>query len=195
MNYTRRTQIIKTAARLFREKGYTDVTMRDLAKDLNIKAASLYNHITSKSELLSAIIMGLAEEFTTHIQSVRQKAATSLDKLEETIAMHIEITIERTNSLACMNKEWRYLDDANKKVFQDLRNAYESEFMAIVTQGIKAGELKLQDAKIFSNSTLSVLRTLYHWYETDTNGEDKYLVENLTQNLLYGAVNTPVSQT
>ncbi|MBT8253717.1 MAG: TetR/AcrR family transcriptional regulator, partial [Bacteroidia bacterium] len=41
---TRKEEIIRIAARLFKEKGYSAVTMRDLAKAMGIKAASLYNH-------------------------------------------------------------------------------------------------------------------------------------------------------
>ena len=49
---TRKEEIVKTAAKLFKEKGYSAVTMRDLATAMGIKAASLYNHINSKQEIL-----------------------------------------------------------------------------------------------------------------------------------------------
>jgi len=54
---TRKKEIIKTATMLFKEKGYSAVTMRDIAKALGIKAASLYNHINSKQHILRDIIM------------------------------------------------------------------------------------------------------------------------------------------
>lgn len=37
---TRKQEIINTAAKLFKEKGYSAVTMRDLATAMGIKAAS-----------------------------------------------------------------------------------------------------------------------------------------------------------
>jgi len=61
---TRKEEIIKTATKLFKEKGYSAVTMRDIAKAMGIKAASLYNHINSKQQILTDIIISLAEEFT-----------------------------------------------------------------------------------------------------------------------------------
>jgi len=45
---TRREQIIQTAARLFRAKGFMASSMRDIAAELGIEAASLYSHIKSK---------------------------------------------------------------------------------------------------------------------------------------------------
>ena len=65
---TRKEEIIKTAAKLFKEKGYSAVTMRDLASEMGIKAASLYNHIdpflTRKEALIAekAIALELRRE-------------------------------------------------------------------------------------------------------------------------------------
>jgi len=50
---TRKQEIIETAKTLFRERGYKSVSMRDLAKVIDFKAASLYNHISSKEEIFS----------------------------------------------------------------------------------------------------------------------------------------------
>ena len=74
---SRKEEIINAASVLFKEKGYSAVTMRDLATAMGIKAASLYNHIQSKQEILSTIIIDLAEEFTTgmdHIVASDQSA-------------------------------------------------------------------------------------------------------------------------
>ena len=47
----RKSEIINIAAKLFKEKGYSAVTMRDIAQAMDIKAASLYNHIKYKQEI------------------------------------------------------------------------------------------------------------------------------------------------
>ena len=57
---TRKDQIVKISAKLFKEKGYSAVTMRDIAKALDIKAASLYNHIASKQDILKYVIISIA---------------------------------------------------------------------------------------------------------------------------------------
>ena len=45
-------KILRAAIKLFSESGYTETTMRDIAKTLNIKAGSIYNHFSSKREIL-----------------------------------------------------------------------------------------------------------------------------------------------
>ncbi|WP_339614539.1 helix-turn-helix domain-containing protein, partial [uncultured Winogradskyella sp.] len=68
---TRKEEIVRVAAKLFKEKGYSAVTMRDLATAMGIKAASLYNHINSKQDILNAIIISLAEEFTEGMKLIQ----------------------------------------------------------------------------------------------------------------------------
>ena len=70
MSLTRKQEIIITASRLFKERGYNAISMRDLAAEMGIKAASLYNHISSKQEILGLIILKVAEEFTQHINTI-----------------------------------------------------------------------------------------------------------------------------
>ena len=41
----RKLEIISVASTLFKEKGYSAVTMRDIAKVMGIKAASIYYYI------------------------------------------------------------------------------------------------------------------------------------------------------
>jgi len=56
-NSTKKEVIIEKASKLFKEKGFGASSMRDLAIHVGVEAASLYNHIQSKSEILQAICL------------------------------------------------------------------------------------------------------------------------------------------
>ena len=56
-NVSRKDVIVTKAATLFREKGFKAASMRDLAESVGVEAASLYNHIKSKTELLHEICL------------------------------------------------------------------------------------------------------------------------------------------
>ena len=67
---TRKEEIVRTAEMLFKKKGYTAVTMRDIAQAMGIKAASLYNHIQSKQQILSDIIINIGEQSTAGMKEI-----------------------------------------------------------------------------------------------------------------------------
>lgn len=48
--------ILDTAARLFREEGYAATSLRDIAGECGMKAASLYYHFASKDEIISEVL-------------------------------------------------------------------------------------------------------------------------------------------
>ena len=87
----RKTEIISVAAKLFKEKGYSAVTMRDIAQAMDIKAASLYNHIKSKQEILVLIIIEIAEEFTQTMNEVVASDETTIKKIERIIQLQKNI--------------------------------------------------------------------------------------------------------
>ncbi|MFT4973632.1 MAG: AcrR family transcriptional regulator, partial [Saprospiraceae bacterium] len=60
---SRKEEIKSAAARLFRKKGYSATSMRDIATAVGIKAASIYNHFKGKQELLQMLLMNIAYLF------------------------------------------------------------------------------------------------------------------------------------
>lgn len=100
---SRKEQIIKAAAKLFKEKGYSAVTMRDIAKALDIKAASLYNHIASKQDILKYVIISLAEEFTEGMNVIYSSSESSIDKLNQIISLHVDIAYRNPYQMSSLN--------------------------------------------------------------------------------------------
>lgn len=60
---TTKVRVKQTAQKLFRERGYAAVGMRELAKEVGIQAPSLYNHYKSKDDLLREICFDMAQHF------------------------------------------------------------------------------------------------------------------------------------
>jgi AcrR family transcriptional regulator len=59
-NGTKKEAVVEAAAQLFYKKGYNATSMRDLAELLGVEAASLYNHIKSKPDILHDICFEVA---------------------------------------------------------------------------------------------------------------------------------------
>jgi len=52
-----RQQILDVAAKLFRAKGYTDTSLRDIGQQAGMKAGSLYYHFASKEQLAAEVLL------------------------------------------------------------------------------------------------------------------------------------------
>jgi TetR/AcrR family transcriptional regulator, cholesterol catabolism regulator len=184
----RKKEIINIAAKLFKEKGYSAVTMRDIAQALDIKAASLYNHIKSKQEILVLIIIEIAEEFTDVMNEVVSSEDSAIKKIKRIIELHIDITLRDSNALACLNNDWMHLTDSDLEYFIKMRNDYEDNFRVIMKKGIEEGEIKNYNLDVIIFSILSTLRTLYIWYNKTNKLSSKSLTDNMVKVLLNGIV-------
>ncbi|MEX2349518.1 MAG: TetR family transcriptional regulator [Flavobacteriaceae bacterium] len=186
-NTTRKNEIISKAAKLFKKRGYSAVTMRDLADALNIKAASLYNHINSKQEILSTIIIGMAEAFTNGMEQIKNEPVSTQEKLKKIIELHIDLTIESPEGMACLNNDWMHLEE-KLPYFIEMREDYEENFRVILNQGIAQDEIVSRDIEIMLFSMLSTLRTLYVWYTKKDGVNAVSLKKDLPDALLKGII-------
>ena len=159
---TRKEEIIQTSTMLFKQRGFSAVTMRDIAKAMGIKAASLYNHINSKQEILSDIIISLAEQFTEQMKIIKNSEENNIDKLKQIVALHVNITSNNPFGMASLNNDWMHLED-ELKYYLKLRKDYESDFRTIIENGIEGNQLANRNSEVMIFSMLSTLRSLYIW--------------------------------
>ncbi len=181
----RKLEIITAASTLFKEKGYSAITMRDIAKALGIKAASLYNHIKNKEEILTFIIISLAEEFIKGIDQIKKSDSSAIDKLKQIVSLHVDISSRHTNGMASLNNDWMHLKDQLEH-YLFLRVDYENTFREIIIEGIEKQEIKNIEPDIMMFSILSTLRSLYLWIPKKEAMEPEVLAANLSEVLLKG---------
>jgi AcrR family transcriptional regulator len=183
---TRKKQILKTAAQLFKERGYSAVTMRDLAAAMDMKAASLYNHISGKQEILATLILEVAREFTTGMNAVGKNDKSAFAKAEQLILLHIKIALEYTNALAVLNTDWMHLEGPEYQEYIRLRKNYELDFKKILESGIATGDFKSMNVETLLFNLLSTLRSIYLWIPKKSANEVADLKKELPQILLTG---------
>jgi len=186
---TRKQEIHQTAARLFNEMGFNAVSMRDLAAELDIKASSLYNHIASKDEILTDIILNIGNQFTAGMEAIVDKEKDIILQLEELISLHVHIVVGNPNAIGCLNNDWKHLNPESKEVLMKMRKDYEEQFRQIIRRGIAESKIVNLNLEVILFSLLSTLRTMNIWYSK--KGSDN--VEELTKQviiILLGGIKT-----
>lgn len=182
---TRKEEIINTAAKLFKEKGYSAVTMRDIATAMGMKAASLYNHISSKQDILKDIIISLAEAFTKGMQDIKTSDISTIQKVQAVVKLHVDITAQNTYGMASLNNDWMHLEE-KRDHYLSLRNGYEADFRSILLEGIKQNEIIDSNVEVMLFSILSTLRSLYLWIPKKEDVSPDTLSKSLSHVLING---------
>ena len=169
-NLTRKEQVIRKAAELFREKGYAASSMRDLAQKLGIEAASLYSHIKSKEEILQSLCFDMATEFRKSLDEVERQKGPASEKLRRGIVGHIQVMARDLTASAVFMNEHRHMSQPFLREFLLLRINYINRFKDIIEEGINSGEFKDSiDKKLAVMTLFSSLNWMPQWYDPYSN--------------------------
>lgn len=153
----RKLQIIAAAARQFRELGYGNVSMADIADEVGITAGGLYRHFRSKQDLLLGAMWSTFRQF----EGALGGTGTGLDELLDTLAT---FSVQERAIGVLWQREARNLSEGDR---QRLRHAL---------RGISAGladaiirdrpDIPKADANFLAWAVLSVLASPgYHTVE------------------------------
>ncbi|MEM7372577.1 MAG: TetR/AcrR family transcriptional regulator [Bacteroidota bacterium] len=159
-----REQFIEESLKLFHQRGYKATTIREIAQQLNIEAATIYNYIKSKQELLDSLLFEIANKFQSGIRNIATSSYSPLEQIKLLIAMNVRLTVENPYHVSLLVNEWKHLDEARLLEFLDNRNSYEQQFQAIIAAGIEQKELRPMELELATHTILSAIRWLFSWY-------------------------------
>ncbi|MBK8609211.1 MAG: TetR family transcriptional regulator [Chitinophagaceae bacterium] len=187
-NASKRDLITQKAAALFKKKGYSSTSMRELAETVGVEAPSLYNHIGSKSELLQTICFKVANAFTGYLESAEAANGSSVTKLEHTIRFHIHMMLQNFNEVYVANHEWKHLKEPYLSNFLIQRRSYEKRLIGLVENGIAAKAFKNVNPFVSVLTILSAVRGLEFWQQPKKNISNRVLEDDMVNHLLKGII-------
>jgi AcrR family transcriptional regulator len=178
--------ILDEAARLFKERGFGSSSMRDLGARVGLDAASMYNHIKSKDEILESICFQVSDTYIAQLMEVEQMDATYLEKITELLRRHVRLMTKDGAAVSVANNEWKALTEPRLTEFKEARKRYEKGFAALIEQGIAAGELQAVNVSVALFTLLSAVRWVELWYRPGRSLSAAELEADLITMLLDG---------
>lgn len=173
---------------MFRTKGYSASSMRDLAAVMGMEAASLYSHIRSKQEILQKICFRMADEFFQAIEKITEYSPEL--RLEAAIKAHFKVITENIDASAVFFSEWRHLHEPVLSEFLALRSQYEQYFMQIIDDGIRQKQFRPVDQKLAMMTILSSINWTHQWYHPTGKMSAEEIGDQLSEILINGLINT-----
>ncbi len=159
-------ELIRTAAiSLFYEHGYEATSLRAVATEVGIQVGSLYNHLSSKEDLLFSIMSKIIEDFLTALDEQLAGIEDSMERLTTAIDVHVHFHTSRPREVFIGNSELRSLSPAHRRKVVKLRDEYEQRFVEIIEQGVDEGKFKVGDPKLAAWAVLAIATSTSTWYK------------------------------
>jgi TetR/AcrR family transcriptional regulator, cholesterol catabolism regulator len=169
---TRRQAIEEAASSLFRERGYSGTSVRDIARAVDIQGASLYAHVTSKQDVLWSIVERMASTFDAAADAVEaaDAGAATFGSGAYLIALaraHVGVITDDVERASVFVREWRALQGDRRDEIARRRDAYEARFRWVIADGLRSGAFDAADAAVATTYILTALNGLVSWYRPD----------------------------
>lgn len=169
---TRRREIEAAASSLFRKHGYSATSVRDIARALDMQGASLYAHVTSKQDVLWAIVERMATRFETAADNALaadggHPEPDAGSRLAALVRAHVGVVTDDIERASVFVHEWRSLSAERRAVMAARRDAYEGRFRAVIADGIDSGAFAAVDPPVAAAYILTAANGLVAWYRPD----------------------------
>jgi AcrR family transcriptional regulator len=182
----RKAQIMDVSLEMMRRLGYQGTSMRDIASGMKMEAASLYNHISGKEDILAETCFRMAERLLTGLADVNDIYFNPVEKLSLAVKNHVNILTENTHAGWVFVHEWRHLSDENRSRFVAMRDAYEKGFTTILKQGEDEGVFQDVNNKFAVLTILASLNWVVEWYKPQGGMTPEQIADKLTEFILSG---------
>lgn len=156
--------IRKAGVRLIFEHGYEAMSLRQLAAEVGIQAGSLYNHISTKQDLLFDLVQDHINDLLRELDLALEGKADPVERLRAFVAFHVTYHMTRKREVFIANSELRSLDAKNYDAVVALRGAYEQRLAQILTDGVSQGVFEVVDIQVATFAILALLTGLCTWY-------------------------------
>jgi len=157
-------EIIEAATALFYERGYHGTSMRDIATRVSRTPGNLYNHVSSKHELLRLIALGSIEELLAGGKEVLASSDTAEARLLMFVRFHVTYHTIHRRRAKVGDDQLHALDETARAEVLAVRDAYEDVLRQIIRQGMNEDHWPVADASVVAFALATMCTAVGLWF-------------------------------
>lgn len=176
--------IRREAADLFSTHGYEATSLRQVAAKCGITVGSLYNHISSKEDLLLQIMGGTMDELTAQVAAAVERVEDPLARLVAFLSNHISFHAEQAQRVFIGNSELRSLPADLRAEITAKRRAYRRQVEELILEAAKAGQTEVVNARLHAYNIIAIGTDVATWYRPGGEFSLERIVKDYTEIIL-----------
>ncbi len=180
--------IRKAGLKLIHEHGYEAMTLRQLAAEVGVQVGSLYNHISTKQDLLFDLIKAHMDDLLAELEVRLAGIDGPVERLKAFCSFHVTYHILRKREVFIGYSELRSLDPNHYEEIVGLRRQYERSLTAILEDGKRQGLFQVGDNAVAAYGILAMLTGVCTWFRPTGRLTREQVAEIYSDMVLRGLV-------
>lgn len=162
----KREAVLRTAARIFNEKGFHATSLDEVAERLNVTKPTLYYYVDSKDEILFECVRTGLEMVRAGIDEVARTGGSAADKLVACMRAYARVVTMDFGACVIRVGEDPLPPDSRRKL-RRLKAEIDREFRNLIASGVEDGSLAPCDPRIAAFTIAGALSWIGRWYRPD----------------------------
>lgn len=165
---TTRTTIVETAVRLWGQRTYADVSVRDIVEAAGTTKGGFYHHFSSKEDLLVEIHDAALDRQLDDMRRVIAEGLSASETLRRILERFFGHFGETRNGMHVALHEMRSLDEVSYQRVRRRRGEVEQLWVEVLERGQSEGELILPGpTRLTVFALIGVLAWAYEWFDPE----------------------------
>jgi len=181
-----RDDILDAAAQVFRQKGFHGASMSAIADAVNLQKASLYHHVTSKQEILLALLDRALGMLTDHIAGIAAQELPADQKLRQMIRAYLSALADNADLTTVLLFEHRSIDKKSHSRHVPQRDIFEGLWRDVLNEGVRTKVFECKDTGMAVRALMGVMNWTLTWYRPEGDKSIEQIADGYADLLFHG---------
>lgn len=152
---------------LFAERGYHGTSMKDIAAALQLRAPSLYNHVSAKQEILRDVMVDTMNALMKVVRGAMSGTDDTVMQLRRAVEAHVRYHARHPREVRIGNHEIPALEQPHRSAVSKLRHEYSRTFVSLIQRGVDEGVFDTRSPLLAAYAILQMGIGVSMWYRPD----------------------------
>lgn len=158
-------RILKSATKLFREKGYDGTSINEIIQHAGVSKGSLYYYFPSKQAILYEIAAKSIKSTNPFFKQISELDLSPIEKIKKISRSHIISVLNNLDFIAVGLHDVNKLEEPYKSSYISMRDQYQQVVATIIQEGIKEGSFGPLNVKLTTYVIFAILNSPQRWYK------------------------------
>jgi AcrR family transcriptional regulator len=187
-----RISILRAAGRIFRERGFAETSMRDIAAAADLSVANLYHHFSGKDEILFFCQDRSLDLMLAAVAEARRLPGGPAPRLRHVLRAHAGAVLDEVEG-AVAHVATEALSDPLRRRIVAKRDRYEHALRDLVRACVSNGAGPSGDVAVLTRAMLGALNWTATWFRPEGERSADSVAETIATYLLRGLTSKAAS--
>ncbi len=184
-----RVAILRAAGRIFRERGFAETSMRDIATAADLSVANLYHHFAGKDEILFFCQDRSLDLMLAAVAEAKRLPASGPDRLHHVLRAHGAAVLDEVEG-AVAHLATESLSDPLRRRIVAKRDRYERALRTLVADGANP-QVVNGDVAVVTRAMLGALNWATTWFRPEGERTAEAVAGTIADYLVRGLGSQP----